>query len=428
MSENRMFILKQKNHDVAVLQLSLEGDIENYEIINPARMPYLGSTEKKHLYSWWKDRAIPEGRERLVDILKEYDCESPQELLMKNLGLSLNDTYWISPAELDLTWEEVNLFDNGDETIDFHDGQGRVHYSNSKDAALGGHLEKHSVKIDGVWYLDKYSDPKYPGGLLNVNELFASLVHEKQGFKEFVRYELLNEGDELNKLCRCRYFTDAGHEFVSAFEVSGGFRNKNEYNGELELEHFIRTCTEFGLKREYVCNFIDYMILTDFAISNSDRHWNNFGIIRDSETLEFISLAPIYDNGNSMFFDAYNVLNRPTILRVEDSGIMKRETDRLKVVNDRSLIKIELLPEPEEVRDFYIEHAINRAKADIIMESYKNKIDLFMEYQNGLPIGYNIEMFEYGVEVPVKNRKINANFFKDRPDLLTDEIKRKMNK
>ena len=51
-----------------------------------------------------------------------------------------------------------------------------------------------------------------------------------------------------------------------------------------------------------------------------------------------------------------------------------------------------------------------------------------MEYQNGLPIGYNIEMFEYGAQVPVKNRKFNANFFKDRPDLLTDEIKRKMNK
>ena len=137
MSENRLFVLKQKNHDVAVMQLSLDGEIENYEIINPARMPYLGSTEKKHIYSWWKDRAIPEGRDRLLELLKEYDCESPQELLMKNLGLSLTDTYWISPAELDLTWEEVNLFDNGEDKIDFHDGEGRIHYSNSKDAALG---------------------------------------------------------------------------------------------------------------------------------------------------------------------------------------------------------------------------------------------------------------------------------------------------
>ncbi|WP_026661372.1 hypothetical protein [Butyrivibrio sp. AC2005] len=411
MSENRLFILKQKNHDVAVLQLSLEGDIENYEIINPARMPYLGSTESKHLYSWWKDRAIPEGRARLVELLKEYKCESPQELLMKNLGLSLTDTYWISPAELDLTWEEVNLFDNGEETIDFHDGEGRVHYSNSKDAALGGHLEKHSLKIDDIWYLDKNSDPKYSNGLLNVNELFASLVHERQGFKEYVRYELLNEDGEINKLCRCRYFTDENHEFVSAYEVSGGFHNSEEYNGEAELEHFIRTCTDFGLKREYVSNFIDYMILTDFAISNSDRHWNNFGIIRDSETLEFLSLAPIYDNGNSMFFDAYNTLNRPTILKLEDAGIMKRETERLnKLVKDRSLINMDLLPYPEEVRRFYTEHGIDRTKTNIIMESYSNKIDLLMEYQHGISIGYNIEMYEYGDEVPVKNRKFNPQF------------------
>ncbi|WP_408071434.1 hypothetical protein [Butyrivibrio sp. JL13D10] len=426
MSENRLFVLKQKNHDVAVMQLSLDGEIENYEIINPARMPYLGSTEKKHIYSWWKDRAIPEGRDRLLVLLKEYDCESPQELLMKNLGLSLTDTYWISPAELDLTWEEVNLFDSGEDKIDFHDGEGRIHYSNSKDAALGGHLEKHSIKRNGTWYLEKYSDPKYSGGLLNVNEAFASMVHERQGFKEFTKYEIISDDSEQNKLCRCRYFTDKKREFISAYEVTGGIRNGHDYNGKAEFDRFVSTCTEFGLDREYVCQFLDYMILTDFAISNSDRHWNNFGILRDSETLEFIALAPIFDNGNSMFFDAYHILNRPTILKLEDTGIMKREVDRLKLVNDRSLINIDLLPTTEEVREFYSNHEIDETKTKIITESYSDKIDLLMEYQNGIPIGYNIEMYEYGKEVPVKNRMFNVKFFEGRPELLTNEIKCKL--
>ncbi len=426
MSENRLFILKQKNHDVAVMQLSQEGEIENYEIINPARMPYLGSTERKHIYSWWKDRAIPEGRERLLELLQKYDCDSPQELLMKNLGLSLTDTYWISPAELDLTWEEVNLFDNGDETINFHDGEGRVHYSNSRDAALGGHLEKHSLKQNGVWYLEKHSDPRYPCGLLNVNELFASMIHERQGFKEFTKYEIKSVKSELNELCTCKYFTNEKCEYISAYEVTGGIHNGRDYNGRAEFDHFISTCTEFGLDREYVCHYLDYMILTDFAISNSDRHWNNFGILRDSESLEFISLAPIFDNGNSMFFDAYHTLNRPTILKLEDSGIMKRETDRLQLVNDRSLINIDLLPSPEEVMKFYTDHGIDSIKSRIIMESYSNKIDLLMEYQNGIPIGHNIEMYEYGAVVPVKNRMFNAKFFEERPDLLTTEIKQKI--
>ncbi len=421
-----MFVLKQKNHDVAVLQLSHDGEIENYEIINPARMPYLGSTERKHLFAWWKDRAIPEGRDRLMELLKEYNCESPQELLMKNLGLSLTDTYWISPAELDLTWEEVNLFKNGESKVDFHDGEGRVHYSNSRDTALGGHLEKHSVRKGGIWYLDKYSDPKLLNGILNVNEVFASLIHERQGFAEHVSYELINEDNEKNKLCRCKYFTDENRELVSAYEVTGGFRSLKEYSGEDELDHFITVCTEFGLNRDYVQKFIDYMILSDFAISNSDRHWNNFGILRDSETLEFISLAPIYDNGNSMFYDAYHTLNRATILKIEDSGIMKRETDRLKLVKCRKLLNVELLPYPEKVEGFYIEHGIDAMKAKIIKESYANKIDLLMEYQYGLNIGYNTEMYEYGAEVPVKNRKFNKNFFDERPELLTEEIKKEM--
>lgn len=33
---------------------------------------------------------------------------------------------------------------------------------------------------------------------------------------------------------------------------------------------------------------------------NEDRHLNNFGIIRDVNSLEWISVAPIYDNGESL--------------------------------------------------------------------------------------------------------------------------------
>lgn len=45
------------------------------------------------------------------------------------------------------------------------------------------------------------------------------------------------------------------------------------------------------------------MIVCDYIIVNKDRHFNNFGVIRNVETLEFIDVAPLLDNGCSLWFD-----------------------------------------------------------------------------------------------------------------------------
>ena len=45
------------------------------------------------------------------------------------------------------------------------------------------------------------------------------------------------------------------------------------------------------------------MLVCDFILANKDRHFNNFGVIRNVETLEFERVAPIFDNGCSLWFD-----------------------------------------------------------------------------------------------------------------------------
>ena len=44
------------------------------------------------------------------------------------------------------------------------------------------------------------------------------------------------------------------------------------------------------------------MILTDFVISNTDEHFMNFGVLRDTDTMKLLGPAPVFDSGNSMFF------------------------------------------------------------------------------------------------------------------------------
>ena len=48
------------------------------------------------------------------------------------------------------------------------------------------------------------------------------------------------------------------------------------------------------------------MYTLDFLIMNEDRHLNNFGIIRDVNTLEWLDVAPIFDNGESLKIEYYD--------------------------------------------------------------------------------------------------------------------------
>lgn len=43
------------------------------------------------------------------------------------------------------------------------------------------------------------------------------------------------------------------------------------------------------------------MIVCDYIIANFDKHYRNFGVIRNVETLEWIKIAPIFDNGSSLW-------------------------------------------------------------------------------------------------------------------------------
>ncbi len=45
------------------------------------------------------------------------------------------------------------------------------------------------------------------------------------------------------------------------------------------------------------------MLAVDYIIANSDRHFRNFGVIRNANTLEWIGFAPLFDCGTSLWFN-----------------------------------------------------------------------------------------------------------------------------
>ena len=45
------------------------------------------------------------------------------------------------------------------------------------------------------------------------------------------------------------------------------------------------------------------MIVLDYIIANEDRHFNNFGLLRDANTLEWLGAAPVFDSGTSLWYN-----------------------------------------------------------------------------------------------------------------------------
>ena len=63
------------------------------------------------------------------------------------------------------------------------------------------------------------------------------------------------------------------------------------------------------------------MLLLDYLIMNVDRHLYNFGIIRDVNTLKWISVAPIFDSGEAMNLE---MLDDDTMV-INDNGRLFNE-------------------------------------------------------------------------------------------------------
>ena len=55
-----------------------------------------------------------------------------------------------------------------------------------------------------------------------------------------------------------------------------------------------------GLGKEFYDELCS-MLVVDAVIYNEDRHFGNFGILRDNHTGKIIKPAPIFDNGLSLF-------------------------------------------------------------------------------------------------------------------------------
>ena len=327
--------LMHKDDVVASLQLDdLSGAILKVTHgANPELLPLGGSQGADSLRKWWLRRAVPISQGNIAALLQQEGIPSTQSLLVRNLGLSLSDHYWIKPSGSELTWKDVSPFSNAFSSLS---ETASAHFY-SPEAALQGDLIKKWVIVDDTRCLLKGN--RGANSQQSLNEVLASMLHEKQGFSNHVRYrpvKLIGSASEQYG-CICEDFASETLEFIPAIDVVDSVKKDNAVS---TYEHFIHVCTMHGLPEPDVRSFLEYQILTDFVLTNTDRHLNNFGVLRDSQTLKFVRMAPIFDSGNSMFWDAPRLPERSDCTEITVNSFRKTETELLKLVTDRSRVRM----------------------------------------------------------------------------------------
>lgn len=419
---NNTFVLMHQNTMVASVILRDNKTVEKIYAINPAMLPFGEQTSQKLMSTWWEQRSIPESRHNLQDILAENQCDSSLMLMVKNLALSLTDTYWIRPASMeDLSWEQVNLFASPDQDIVFRSPDGEE-FSKHPIGTLNGSLEKHAVYKEDGWYLQKKSETI--DGIQSVNEKIACMIHEAQGWTEYTPYMLYTNSEGICEKCESKYFTSADRELVTAFELANMLKRDNAVS---IYDQIINTAGLMGLDKGYVREFMDYQTLTDFVMTNSDRHLYNFGILRDPATMRAVSMAPIFDSGNSMFFRNPFVANkRESILASEITAIKDKEEKMLKLVKNINAVKSSLLPSPKDIAETYMKYGIDEEEARLIAKGYSLKLDMLREFQHGIQVSLFHEQHNCKTEKPCMNAQFNPKYFEAHPEELFPAVIRQM--
>lgn len=299
------------NKNTEVLTAEYESELASftkiYEIKNIEYAPVIlektlknNKNDISNLTSWFKGRGIPSWRDDLDILLAKLNINTPEELLNKAFGLSLSDQYWVKPAESKVEYKDINFFTHDFNSADFTNAT----FSNSNDFSTKISLISPNNTTDGrlkkTWIIEKGTRYLLKGGykseiLQPFNEALATMICEKLGFSH-TKYEITTVSNKIVSKCPC--FINENTELITAHQILHGMPKENAYEEYIKIleKHNIQNAREK----------IENMFILDYIILNEDRHLNNFGIIRDVNTLEWIDVAPIFDSGESLKIIDYN--------------------------------------------------------------------------------------------------------------------------
>lgn len=240
-------------------------------------------------------RIVPKNRTFVKNILEaqNLDYRDIKGIIDISKGLSLTDCYWITTND-NLKFEDYNLYDNNFSEvlslIAFTGYSSKVKgIATSPEFTTDGALPKAWRRIEKEVFLYKGSTEYLKasnGGNEPYSEYYICQLEDLLKIKH-VNYNLEKWKGMLASTCKL--FTSKNYAYVPIY-LSSGLK---------DIDDIYKWCCNNNFKNDFA-----NMIMLDALTFNWDRHFGNFGVLKDNKTGEYVSFAPIFDNGAGLLSDA----------------------------------------------------------------------------------------------------------------------------
>lgn len=338
-------IFEIMHRDLVVATISERGEVLIY---NEEFMPFdlnllesdayddrIGNTtEFQH---WCASRMLSLDRTHAKAILNAIGAsQSPTDADRADIALSchcvsLIDVHWVREAGEEISFDQINLYDNS-----------------LNEAIVELSLRGRSLTVTNTELIT----PKDVAPDLSTRGLFpkawirkdGAFVLLKDGGTDVVRRELL-----ASCICQCFDIPQVIYEagFYQGVPVTCSKIVTSKSRSIVPMRAYERYCDE----REMDCltevkrlDAVAYygMNIMDYLTGNTDRHWENWGLLVDNETNTPISLHPLMDFNRC--FDAYESLNGAKCLTCGKQHMSQREAavEAVKAIGLRQIREVDM--------------------------------------------------------------------------------------
>lgn len=283
-----MYILMNKNSQIAVFE-------KTKDLLDDGFVMVSAEKEKlpigfQNINVWLDRRQAAKHREHLRELMAKCGCLNREGFIKITHAASLNDTFWVKDAEENVMWESVSLYQN-----EFNEEISRISFEGSDlceidfstttpEFSTEGSFEKCWKKeADGIYLYKRGSSGAHNAGLEPFCEYYAGQIG-KILCRNFVTYDI----SVLHKKAasKCELFTNENLGFIS---LSALFQRR--MTPREMLEYYSSIGSEDAFRR---------MIVFDAVTFNTDRHMGNHGVVFDADSLEIKSMAPVFDNNQTL--------------------------------------------------------------------------------------------------------------------------------
>lgn len=301
---------------------------------------------------WLASRAIDRHRpnSRILKKLLRFTDTSDISTVLYAHAATITDNYWVKSEKENLTYNEVAFKENyfadialvGSAKSFNRELTKKELSSNTPELTSIGSYEKCWKLENGSWYMYKQGNE-----LERFSEIFISKLTQLMGFPsaEYIPDE---------KYIKTKDFTEGRYNFEPMAALVG----ENE-------EYILNYDKLLGINKAIAKQYLD-IIFMDTLCFNMDRHTYNYGLLRDKDTGDIISMAPNFDNNIALISRGYadNAKNSANLL-IELFGELLCEKNinyDLPAVSREKVLKIAIASLPDEKidRDYVVNFVMDR--------------------------------------------------------------------